>query len=78
MEDGALTISGERKLEQEEKNKTYHRIEREYGTFVRSFALPAGASGDKVSAEFKDGVLKVRLPKDAKSISAKSIEIKTA
>src|SRR5271165_5652845 len=41
VEDGALTISGERKLEKDEKGKTYHRIEREYGTFVRSFTLPA-------------------------------------
>ena len=78
LEDGTLTISGERKLEKEEKNQTYHRIDREYGTFFRSFLLPVGVSGDNVSADFKDGVLKVRLPKDAKSASAKTIEIKTA
>jgi HSP20 family protein len=78
LEDGTLTISGERKLEKEEKNQTYHRIEREYGTFFRSFLLPIGVSGDNVSADFKDGVLKIRLPKDAKSASAKTIEIKTA
>ena len=73
--DGVLTISGERQQEKEEKNKKYHRIEREYGSFVRSFTLPAGASGDKVSADFKDGLLKVHLPKDAKA-AAKSVEIK--
>jgi HSP20 family protein len=78
VEDGALTISGERKFEKDEKGKTYHRIEREYGTFFRSFTLPAGASGDKVSADFKDGVLKIHLPKETKSSSAKSVEIKVA
>lgn len=78
VEDGALTISGERKFEKDEKGKTFHRIEREYGTFYRSFTLPAGASGEKVAAEFKDGVLKVHLPKDVKSSAAKSVEIKVA
>lgn len=74
-EDGVLTISGERKMEKEEKNKKYHRIEREYGSFVRSFTLPTGTSGDKVTAEFKEGVLKVRLPKDAKA-APKAVDIK--
>jgi HSP20 family protein len=77
VEDGVLSISGERKLEKEEKNKKYHRVEREYGSFVRSFTLPANASGDKVTAEFKDGLLKVHLPKDAKA-APKAIEIKGA
>lgn len=75
VEDGVLTLSGERKQEKEEKNKKYHRIEREYGSFARSFTLPAGASGEKVSADFKDGLLKIHLPKDAKA-AAKSVEIK--
>lgn len=75
VEDGVLTITGERKQEKEEKNKKYHRIEREYGSFVRSFTLPANASGDKVTADFKDGLLKVHLPKDTKT-AAKAIEIK--
>jgi len=70
-----LSISGERKAEKEEKDKKYHRIERSYGTFVRSFTLPEGAATDKVSAEFKDGVLKVHLPKDEKA-KPKSIEVK--
>jgi HSP20 family protein len=78
VEDGALTISGERKLEKDEKGKTYHRIEREYGTFFRSFTLPAEASGKNVAAEFKDGVLKVHLPKDVKAAASKAIEIKVA
>lgn len=77
VQDGVLTISGERKLEHEEKNRKYHRIESEYGCFVRSFTLPATTSGEKVAAEFKEGVLKVLLPKDAKAI-AKAIEIKVS
>jgi HSP20 family protein len=77
VENGVLTVSGERKLEKEEKNKKYHRVEREYGSFVRSFTLPTGANGDKVTAEYKDGLLRVRVPKDTKA-AAKSIEIKTA
>jgi HSP20 family protein len=65
VEDGVLLVSGERKTEKEEKNKKFHRIERSYGTFQRSFTLPDDADGAKVAAEFKDGVLKVHLPKNA-------------
>jgi HSP20 family protein len=75
VEGGVLAITGERKVEKEEKDKKYHRIERSYGSFTRSFALPDDASGDKVSAEFKDGVLKVHLPKEEKAKS-KSVEVK--
>ncbi|HSH16921.1 MAG TPA: Hsp20/alpha crystallin family protein, partial [Verrucomicrobiae bacterium] len=50
VENGVLTITGERKFEKEEKGKRYHRIEREYGTFLRSFTLPDAADGDKVAA----------------------------
>ena len=75
VENGVLTITGERKFEKEEKDKKYHRIERSYGNFLRSFALPDGADGTKVSAEFKDGVLKVHLPKSEKA-KPKSVEVK--
>ncbi|HEX3443285.1 MAG TPA: Hsp20/alpha crystallin family protein [Chthoniobacterales bacterium] len=75
IENGTLTISGERKFEKEEKNKKYHRIERAYGSFVRSFALPEGTDGAKVKAEFKDGILKVHLPKNEETKS-KSLEVK--
>jgi HSP20 family protein len=75
VEGGVLSITGERKAEKEEKDKKYHRIERNYGTFVRSFTLPEGAASEKVSAEFKDGVLKVHLPKD-ETAKPKSIEVK--
>jgi HSP20 family protein len=77
VEDGVLAISGERKLEKEEKNKKYHRVESEYGSFLRSFTLPAAILTDKVSADFKDGVLKVHLPKDLK-VSARAVDIKVA
>jgi HSP20 family protein len=75
VENGVLTITGERKFEKEEKDKKYHRIERSYGNFLRSFALPDGADGTKVSAEFKDGVLKVHLPKSEKA-KPKAVEVK--
>jgi HSP20 family protein len=75
VENGTLTISGERKFEKEEKDKKYHRVERAYGSFVRSFALPGGTDGSKVSAEFKDGVLKVHLPKTEQA-KPKAIEVK--
>jgi HSP20 family protein len=64
-------------LEKEEKNKKYHRIERAYGAFVRSFSVPDGADAEKVNAEFKDGVLKVHLPKSEKA-KPKSLEIKVS
>ena len=77
VDGGVLTVTGERKFEKEEKGKKYHRIERSYGTFSRSFALPEGADGTKVSADFKDGVLKVHLPKTAKA-KAKTVEVKVS
>ena len=75
VEGGVLTITGERKFEKEEKGKKYHRLERAYGSFMRSFALPEGAAGDKISAEFKDGVLKVHLAKSPEA-KPKSINVK--
>ena len=63
VENGTLRITGERKFEKEEKTKKVHRVERSYGTFLRAFTLPDGTDGPKVTAEFKEGVLKVHLPK---------------
>lgn len=77
VEDGVLSISGERKFEKEETGKKYHRVERAYGTFERSFTLPEGVDGCKGNANFKDGVLTVRLPKSEQA-KAKSVEVKIA
>ena len=77
VEDGVLYISGERSFEKEEKGKRYHRIERAYGSFTRSFALPEDADPQQVNAEFKDGMLSVRVAKD-KNARPKSIEVKVA
>lgn len=73
-ENGVLTISGERKLEKEEQGKKFHRIERAYGRFVRSFVLPDNVDPTKVTASMKDGVLEVRLVK-AEQAKPKQIEI---
>jgi len=77
VEEGVLTVSGERKFEKEEKGKKYHRVERAYGRYARSFTLPDDADPSKVTAEFKDGVLRVHLPKSEKA-KPKSVEIKVA
>src|SRR6185503_17197481 len=63
LENNVLTIKGERHFEKETKEENYHRIEREYGSFSRSFAMPTAINGDKVTAEYKDGVLNIALPK---------------
>ena len=75
VQDDVLTISGHRKYEKEEKDKKFHRIERAYGSFARSFTLPEDSDGEKVAAEFKDGMLKVHLPKTEK-VKPKQIEVK--
>jgi HSP20 family protein len=75
LEEGVLTIQGERKQEKEEKGKRYHRVERSYGRFVRSFTLPDVVDEEKVKAEFKDGILNLALPKSEKA-KPKAIEVK--
>ena len=77
VENGVLIISGERKFEKEEKKKKYHRVERGYGTFMRSFALPDDADFNKVNAEFKNGVLTVHVPK-SEHAKPKQVEVKVA
>ncbi|MEX2303178.1 MAG: Hsp20/alpha crystallin family protein [Bryobacterales bacterium] len=66
VEDGMLTIKGERKFENETKDKNFHRVERRYGSFSRSFALPEGVDEEKISANYTKGVLEVTVPKTAK------------
>jgi HSP20 family protein len=75
VENGTLTISGERKAEKEEKNRKFHRVERYYGRFERTFGIPDDADGNGVKAEFKDGVLRVHLAKSEKA-RPKQIEVK--
>jgi HSP20 family protein len=77
VEDGVLTIQGQRKQEKEEKGMKYHRIERSYGSFARTFSLPDVIEEDKAKAEFKDGVLSLHLPKSEKA-KPKAIEVKVA
>jgi len=62
IENGVLSIKGERKLEDEEKKENYHRIERVYGTFRRSFRLPENVKEDQIKAKYKDGILEITLP----------------
>ena len=75
VKDGILSLRGERKFEKEVKEESYHRIERLYGTFHRSFTLPSSVDGEKVTARMKDGVLQVDLPKKEQ---AKPKQIKIA
>jgi HSP20 family protein len=63
-----VTLKGERKFDKEENNKKYHRIERSYGSFLRSFSIPEDADPNKVTADFKDGVLMVRLTKNEEKL----------
>jgi HSP20 family protein len=75
--DGTLTIEGERQQEKEEKGKTFHKIEREYGKFLRRFAMPSEVDASKVQADFKNGVLNVHLPKSA-TAKPKAIDVKVS
>ena len=75
VENGVLVLSGERELEKEEKGRKYHRIERAYGSFGRSFSLPDNADAEKVNAEFNDGVLKLHIAK-SEAARPKQIEVK--
>lgn len=72
---GVLRIEGERRQEKEEKGKRWHRVERAYGSFLRTFTLPENVDDGRVSAEFKDGLLNVRIPK-AEKAKPKAIDIK--
>jgi HSP20 family protein len=63
IENGTLTLKGERRFEEQKNGKGYHRIERSYGAFVRAFSLPETVEADKVKADYKNGVLTITLPK---------------
>jgi len=75
VENNTLRITGERKHEKEETGKKFHRIERTYGAFERDFLLPENAKGDQVTADYKDGMLKVHIPKNEKA-TPRAVEVK--
>ena len=75
FDNGALKIEGERKQEKTDKNINYHRVERAYGKFSRVFQVPSQIQANKISADFKDGLLSITLPK-AEEVKPKSIDVK--
>ena len=75
VENGVLTLQGERRQEKDEKGKRFHRVERSYGSFVRSFSLPESVDENAVKAEYKEGVLNLHLPKSEK-VKPKAIDVK--
>lgn len=77
IEHGTLTFQGERRQEKEEKGRKFHRVERSYGSFLRSFTLPAEVDETRIRAEFKDGVLNLHLPKSEKA-KPKTIDVKVS
>jgi len=77
VENGILALQGERKQEKEEKGKKFHRIERSYGSFLRTFTVPLDTDETKVAADFKDGILRVHLPKTEKP-RPKAIDVRVA
>jgi len=74
IEDSTLTIQGDRKFEKEVKEENYHRVERSYGSFFRSFSLPRNIDQDKIKAENENGILKITMPKKAE-LKPKNVKI---
>ena len=74
ISDNLLSLKGERKFEKEQKEESYHRVERSYGSFTRSFSLPTQVKADAIEANFMDGLLTVRIPKAEEKVP-KKIEI---
>jgi HSP20 family protein len=77
LDNNVLTVQGERKLDNEVKKENYHRVERSYGAFTRSFTLPTTVDPSGIKAEYKDGVLRVTLPKREEA-KPKQIQISVA
>jgi HSP20 family protein len=78
VDNNVLTLKGERRMEKDVKKESYHRMERTYGAFSRSFSLPNTVDAASVAANFKDGLLTLTLPKKAASKGARTVEIKAA
>ncbi len=75
LENNVISISGEKKVENEEKDNNYHRVERSYGKFHRAFELPGAVNRDKIEADYTDGILSIIIPKTEEA-KPKQIEIK--
>lgn len=74
IENNVITLKGERSFEKKDERDNYHRVERAYGSFTRSFSLPRSVSADGTAADFKDGILRVSLPKKEEA-KARKIEV---
>jgi HSP20 family protein len=74
LQENVLTLKGEKKQEKKEEGENFHRVERTYGSFSRSFSIPAGVKAEDIKATFKDGVLKITLPKP-EEVRPKKIEV---
>ena len=77
IDNNVLTLKGERRIEKEVKKENYHRMERAYGTFARSFVLPAFVDAENIKAEFKNGLLMVTVPKKANA-KTRAVEVTAA
>ncbi len=75
VNDNSLTVSGERKFSNEKKDKNFHTIETQYGSFSRSFTLPDNADGTKINAKYNNGILELIIPKDEKKILKQTIKV---
>jgi HSP20 family protein len=76
FQDGKLIVSGDRKLEKEGTQKKYHAIETQYGSFIRAFQFPGKVNQEGIEAEYINGILEIRIPKEEKKISKTSIQVK--
>ena len=75
LNDGELTVSGERKFTTEKKEKKFHSIETQYGSFVRSFSLPENVDAEKINAKYNNGILELTIPKDEKKALKQTIKV---
>ena len=75
VNDNYLTISGERKFQNEKKDKSYHAIETHYGSFSRSFTLPENVDVSKINAKYNNGILEITIPKDEKKVLKQTIKV---
>lgn len=75
INDNYLTVSGERKLSNEKKDKNFHSIETQYGSFSRSFTLPENVDGTKINAKYNNGILELVIPKDEKKVLKQVIKV---